>query len=66
MEIKEQEIRSIVEQAVSRFFSSADTETVSQSEDRGESGPFSELDRLIDAAEKAQYELINMTLQTRL
>lgn len=65
MEIKEQEIRSIVEQAVSRFFSSADTETVSQSEDRGESGPFSELDRLIDAAEKAQYELINMTLQKR-
>ena len=65
MEIKEQEVRSIVEEVISRFFASADGKADLQQDTAGGPGLFSEMDQLIEAAEQAHYELMSMTLEKR-
>jgi len=65
MEIKEQEVRSIVTQLVSRFFASADGKADLQQDTAVGPGLFSEMDQLIEAAEQAHYELMSMTLEKR-
>jgi acyl-CoA reductase-like NAD-dependent aldehyde dehydrogenase len=70
MAITEQQIRSIVEQVVSKMIPEhkavTDKSVTEKSiEPLNQTGTYSEMDKLIDAAEEAQRELISMTLEKR-
>ena len=75
MAITEQQIRSIVEQVVSKMIPEHEAVTDKSVTDKSvteksteplnQTGTYSEMDKLIDAAEEAQRELIGMTLEKR-
>ena len=63
MNTKEQDVRSIVEQVVNSYFSSTTTSSSGSESSWSSSG--SEMDRLIDQAQKAHTDLVSLTLEKR-
>ncbi len=62
MELTEQTVRAIVEQVVTEVYTE---EALTAARDTGQPGVFSEMDELIDAAQKAQVQLMEMSLEKR-
>ncbi len=64
MAVTEKEVRSIVEEIVTKVMLPKE-ESTTAGETSSKPGQFSEIDRLIDAADQAQSELLCMTLEKR-
>ena len=64
MAVTEQEVRLIVEEIITQAVSPKG-ESTAVGETNIKSGQFSEMDRLIENAEKAQRELLSLTLEKR-
>jgi len=65
MQVEERTVRDIVAKVVGEYFTAQQEKGAAASGTEGQPGIFSEMDELIDAAQKAQLELMKMSLEKR-